>query len=44
MKTQKEKQIITEKSSKKVGNFLERTGLHKKDFAETTKPVFKIKY
>ncbi len=34
MKTQKEKQIITEKSSKKVGNFLERTGLHKKDFAE----------
>lgn len=34
MKTQKEKPIITEKSSKKVGDFLEKTGLHKKDFAE----------
>ncbi len=31
---QKTKAIITEKSSKKVSDFLDKTGLHKKDFAE----------
>ncbi len=31
---QKAKAIIKEKSSKKVSDFLEKTGLHKKDFAE----------
>ena len=31
---QKTKPIIKEKSSKKVSDFLEKTGLHKKDFAE----------
>ena len=31
---QKTKTIIKEKSSKKVSDFLEKTGLHKKDFAE----------
>lgn len=30
----KDKPIIEEKSSKKVSDFLEKTGLHKKDFAE----------
>ncbi|MBQ3310444.1 hypothetical protein IJG72_00035 [bacterium] len=34
MKANTNKQIIKEKSSKKVANFLEKTGLHKKDFAE----------
>ncbi len=31
---QKNKTIINEMSSQKVSNFLEKTGLHKKDFAE----------
>lgn len=31
---QKTKPIIKEKSSKKVSDFLDKTGLHKKDFAE----------
>ena len=31
---QKTKAIIKEKSSKKVSDFLDKTGLHKKDFAE----------
>ena len=31
---QKTKTIIKEKSSKKVSDFLEKTGLHKKDFAD----------
>lgn len=34
MKLQNNKQIIKEKSSKKVSDFLDKTGLHKKDFAE----------
>jgi len=34
MKSEKQKQIIKEKSSKKVCDFLDKTGLHKKDFAE----------
>ncbi len=34
MKLQKNKQIIREKSSTKVSEFLDKTGLHKKDFAE----------
>src|SRR5574344_90668 len=33
MKT-KNKQIIEQKSSEKVGTFLDKNGLHKKDFAE----------
>ena len=32
--TTKNKQIFKEKSSKKVATFLEKSGLHKKDFAE----------
>ena len=32
--TTKNKQILKEKSSKKVATFLEKSGLHKKDFAE----------
>ena len=32
--TAKNKQILKEKSSKKVADFLEKSGLHKKDFAE----------
>ena len=34
MKSNTNKQIIKEKSSSKVAKFLEKTGLHKKDFAE----------
>lgn len=34
MKSQQQKQIINEKSSKKVADFLEKSNLHKKDFAE----------
>ena len=30
----KNKQIIHEKSSEKVAKFLEKNGIHKKDFAE----------